>query len=254
MISNGHLFIHLSIIHTACNLKVMAGIIPDKGSPPPGLPACHCSIVSVQSVISLSGISSSVVFLPLMVFVFHAQCAGSPPGVHQNYTPLPPLTPPLPPPRPSPPPHPLSPCWSPGARRERLAPYYSLLLYDPSFQHIDVFVPTPKYSLSFINIPNRSAQDPHKHFLYQRNRIPTEPIIQDVSREAQETRSIAHIPRLRAAKIAGREDGFPGYQRVADAYFKDGCTFHLSARWGGWFERNCETGISARKSESNSSR
>ena len=34
---------------------------------------------------------------------------------------LPPLTPPLPPPRPYPPPHPLTPCWSHGARRERLA-------------------------------------------------------------------------------------------------------------------------------------
>jgi len=47
--------------------------------------------------------------------------------------------------------------------------------------------------------------------------------------------------RLRAAKIAGWEDGFPifiGNQRVADAYFKAGFTLHLSARWGGWAERN----------------
>ena len=52
---------------------------------------------------------------------------------------------------------------------------------------------------------------------------------------------IAHILRLRAAKIAGREDGFPtftGCQRIADAYFKDGFTLHLGARWGGWSERN----------------
>jgi len=34
---------------------------------------------------------------------------------------LPPLTLPLSPSRPSPLPHPLTPCWSPGARRERLA-------------------------------------------------------------------------------------------------------------------------------------
>jgi len=97
-------------------------------------------------VVSLSGISSSVVFLPLMVFVFHAQCAGSPPGIYpplgihppshspssschtQKLYALPPLTPPLPLPRPSPPPHPLIPCWS---RRESLAVsplYHSLLL------------------------------------------------------------------------------------------------------------------------------
>jgi len=49
--------------------------------PPPALPVCHCSIALmgfVQSVISPSGISSSVVFLPLTVFMFHAQCAGPP--------------------------------------------------------------------------------------------------------------------------------------------------------------------------------
>jgi len=39
---------------------------------------------------------------------------------------LPPYTPPLPPPRPSPPPYPLAPCWSPGARRERLAVFPTL--------------------------------------------------------------------------------------------------------------------------------
>ena len=47
--------------------------------PPPALPVCPCFIVEkgfVQSVISLSGISSSVVFRSV-VFVFHAQCAGS---------------------------------------------------------------------------------------------------------------------------------------------------------------------------------
>jgi len=76
-----------------------------------------------------------VVFSPLMVFVFHAQCAGSPPGVHPPsrrrplvITRLPPLTPPLLPPRPPPPPHPLTHCWSPDARRERLADFATLSL------------------------------------------------------------------------------------------------------------------------------
>jgi len=94
----------------------------------------------------------------------------------------------------------------------------------------------PSYSLFelYFNIPTA-------YFLYQRNRIPTQfLIIQDVSGEARETRSIAHNLRPRAAKIAGREDGFPTstYQRVADAYSKAGFTLHLSSRWGGWSERN----------------